>query len=134
MMKARLSFVTSAALVAALLTSAAEASCRLDGGYMFTYFTCVAGSSPCEDGRFGSRGTQVLVISNVFWDDGGNNRYPSSVFFDEIQIQAGITMNGRESLCYSSADEAQREQRDFIAQHMRWNSQHQVFRISMPNT
>ncbi len=133
-MKSLLSSVSGALLGAALLTGAGEASCRLDGGYVYTYYTCVAGSSPCQDGRFGSRGAQVLIISNVFWDDGRNDQYPSSVFFDELQIQAGLTVNGRESICYSSADEAQREQRAFIAQHMRWNQNHQVFRISMPNT
>lgn len=133
-MKTLASIVCGALVGAGLVSGGAAADCfRPGSGYMYTYFTCVGGSHPCQDNRFADR-HQVLIVSNVFHDNGSNNDYPPSVFFDELQIQAGLTVNGRESVCYSSADEAARAQREHIASHMRQNQQHQVFRISMPNT
>lgn len=111
----------------------ASASCGLEGGYMYTYLTCVGGSTPCRDARF-SDNHHVMIVSNVFFDDGRNSVYPHSVFFDELRIQAGLSANGRQSNCYRSAAEAERAQRDHIADYMRNMRQTQVFRISMPNT
>lgn len=125
--------VTAALGLVAAGTATASAACDYPGGYMYTYFTCVGGSHPCDDGRFSDQ-HHVMVVSNIFYDDARNDDYPSSVFFDEIQIQAGITMNGRESLCYASPDEAARAQREHIADYMRMMRPHQVMRISMPDT
>ena len=127
------SIVCGALAGAGLMSGAAGADCFRQNGYMYTYFTCVGGSFPCDDNRFADM-HQVMIISNVFYDNGSNGDYPSSVFFDELQIQANLTVNGQESICYNTADEAQRAQRDHIARHMRMNQRQQVFRISMPNT
>lgn len=132
-MKQALYTLTAAMGLMVANAASASAACSLDGGYMYTYFTCVGGNYPCNDSRFSDR-HHVMVVSNVFYDNGRNDRYPSSVFFDEIQIQAGITMNGQESLCYATPDEAAYAQREHIADYMRMMRPHQVMRISMPDT
>jgi len=129
------SMMCSAMLGAVVFSAAGQADCLSQGsGYMYTYTTCVAGSLPCDDGRLGARGTQVLIISNVFHDNGGNDEYPSSVFYRELTNHGLPSANARESHCYSSAAEAEAGVREHMARHVRLNQQQQIFRISMPNT
>lgn len=120
---------------ASLWPAAAIADCSRSGaGYMYMYTTCVAGSLPCEGDRLGPPGTQVLVISNVFRDIGGNAEYPGSVFHDELSIQGLPSADVRESGCFGSTVEAEREQREHMARHARLYQKQRIFRIGMPDT
>lgn len=127
---------------ALVLTSptVAYASCSDEGGYLYIWETCVQDkvSNPtnvCQT-RSDARETQFVVItSNVIFDSGRNRIYPANVFFDEVQLQQNLTINGRESSCYATRREAEDALRSYKADKKRyWGDRTRFVTINMPNT
>jgi len=108
------------ALIIALgMTGMANALCLDNDGYVYVYSSCVTDrrSNPkdlCEIG-YDEEITTVYFFSNVAFDDHDDRRFPKGVFFDEIQIQHGMKMNGNDSRCFDDKREARDHLRKKIA-------------------
>jgi hypothetical protein len=136
--KALIPFFSALAMTG--LSTAAQAACGTEGGYVYIWQTCVQEEvswkpkNICEVPE--GRETQTIVItSNVFHDGWNNGRYPASVFFDEVQLQLNLTLNGRESHCYRTRREAEDGLRDYLASQKRLTRGGIRFvNVRMPNT
>lgn len=136
--KALIPFFSALAMTG--LTTVAQAACSTEGGYVYIWQTCLQEEvswkpkNICEVPE--GRETQLVVItSNVFHDGWNNGRYPASVFFDEVQLQLNLTMNGRESHCYRTRREAEDGLRDYLAGQKRMaRGGIRFVNVRMPNT
>ena len=130
----RIAAITLAA--ALLLPAIAQAGCQRsvhDAGYVFVWASCtaVARQSPanvCQRTQ-DTPSHNVAFVSNVIRDDGRNRRYPASGFFNAVQNQHSITMNGNVSACFASEAEAQDELDRLLAQLSR--DDYRILRVRM---
>lgn len=109
-------------------------------GYIYVYKSCLQEElysgkpeNSCQVAK-GEKAKTVLFYSNVIFDDGANNRYPASQYFDEIQIQHNLTLNGEISYCYPTRDEALDAKRKEMADWKRGSSSVIFKRVHMDNT
>lgn len=128
------------AIASFVVTPNVLADCADDNGFMYLWESCVqeeVSGKPaniCEV-KEGKDRKVVLFTSNIIYDRAGNDRYPSSIFFDEIQLQQDVTINARESVCYATRREAEDDLREFKADRKRSTRGGVILvTISMPNT
>ena len=122
------------------LPAQAEA-CSGRSGYVFVTATCTQDrvysvNNVCQTSRDTSVPTKaIMFVSNVIHDDGGNRRYPGGQFFDEMQIQHDLTMNGEVSFCFNDYDEAVDKMRERIADWKRlFKGKAEIKRVYMDNS
>ncbi|WP_262692694.1 hypothetical protein [Kordiimonas aestuarii] len=123
------------------MATPAQADCGTEGGYLYIWQSCVQEEvsgrpeNVCQV-KEGTRDPQTVIItSNVLHDTGNNRRYPTSVFFDEAQLQLNLTINGRESSCHRSRQDAEDDLREYLADQKRfWRGKVRFVSVRMPNT
>ncbi|WP_417462187.1 hypothetical protein [Kordiimonas sp.] len=133
-------FLAVAAMAVPVASMPALADCANQNGFLYVWETCVqeeVSGTPrniCEVKK-GKDAKIVLFSSGIIYDRAGNDRYPNSIFFDEIQLQHSVTINGRESVCFDSRREAEDDLREFKADRKRSARGEIIFvNVSMPNT
>ncbi len=133
-------FFAAAAMAAPMISGPVMADCSNQSGFMYVWETCIqeeVSGKPrniCEVKK-GKDTKEVLFTSNVIYDRADNDRYPSSIFFDEIELQHSVTINGRESHCYASRREAEDDLREFKADRKRSARGELILvTVSMPDT
>jgi len=129
----------AAVVGATMMTVPASARAGCDDSYMYMWASCTQDrmqrpewGNDCEidvDDEDGVR--NVLFISNVFNDRDDGVR-AGSVFFDRIESQHRVSMNGEESRCYSDFDEAVADRQEMVADRSR--SDWLIRRVLMPRT
>lgn len=126
------------AIVAPLASMPAFASCT-EGGFLYVWETCVQETVPGAPGNIceikkGKDPKVVLFTSNIVYLRPNNRRYPNAIFFDEIQLQHSVTINGRESICFATRREAEDDLRAFKADRKRGaRGEIVLVSVSMPN-
>lgn len=103
-------------------------------GYMYVWASClqeaISHRQPkniCEAAE-GDELYEVWFYSSVIYDEVNNSRYPAGQFFDEIQIQHNLTMNGKASACYPTRDAATDNKRNGMANSKRSGGAPVVFK------
>jgi len=102
----------TAALVLGFQSSSAIAACGYgEIGYLYVMASCIQDdrSNPenvCEVPE-GTEIRTVAFFSNVIADDGSNDRYPHSHFFNRLKVQENVTLSGSDSFCYETRAKAE---------------------------
>lgn len=118
------------------MIDAAQAECRRQDGYIYVYASCVTQERQhpqniCQ--RSKSQPPSIVNFVSVVVHDRADNRvYPSGVFFDAIGSQYGISLNGNDSSCYRSRDDAERAKLEFTGGRRRSNER--IVTVTMPNS